>query len=195
MLDKEVIDYLQTTFEDLKSHYVFDVTISSEHPHRGELLNILDDLVKCSPNLSYQLKEGDGLEFTLLKDGVDTRIKFRSSPNGHEFKTLILAIVNSEGRGQNLPEERIIQEIQKITKPIHIVTYISLNCAICGELTQMINAMVLVNEHLSHEIVDGGINKLEIIDNNIKVVPSVFVNGSLVHVGKGSYEELIEKLG
>ena len=69
-----------------------------------------------------QVSDGEGLEFILLKDGAKTGIKFRGVPNGHEFTSLLLAILNSDGKGKNFPDESICNRVKALNGPIHLTT-------------------------------------------------------------------------
>lgn len=120
MLDTVLKDQLRTLFKDLNEHYMFDMVVSPTHPKRGELVELLNDLATCSDHLSCEVKDGMGLQFTILKNGESTRIKFRSTPNGHEFSSLVLAILNCDGKGKNLPGETLIHRIQNLKGPIHL---------------------------------------------------------------------------
>lgn len=105
MLDSSLKEQLRTVFADLKAQYTFDITVSNQHESRSELLEMLSDVASCSDKITSQVNEGNGLEFLLLKDGVKTGVKFRGIPNGHEFTSLLLAILNSDGKGKNIPDD------------------------------------------------------------------------------------------
>lgn len=194
MLDTVLKDQLRVLFKELLAQYTLDVVVSSKHPKRGELLELLDDIVSCSSQISYQVTDGEGLQFTILKNGKSTGIKFRSTPNGHEFSSFILAILNCDGKGKNQPNESIKEQIKKLKGPINLVTYINLSCLSCSEVVQALNVITILSDQVNHEIVDGGINKLEVIEKNIMALPCVFADGELFLIGRAGYPELIEKL-
>ena len=81
---------LSGIFAGLTNEYMFDVQVSPEHESQKELLELLNDLASCSDKISVQVTDGKGLEFSLLKNGEKTGIKFRGVPNGHEFTSLSL---------------------------------------------------------------------------------------------------------
>ena len=72
------------------------------------------------------------LEFTLLKDDVETGIKFRGIPGGHEFTSLLLAVLNADGKGKNLPDETIRRRIRALQGDISLQTYVSLTHQLSG---------------------------------------------------------------
>lgn len=194
MLDTVLKEQLRTLFKDLNQHYTLEATVSPKHPKRKELSEMLEEMASCSTNIDYGLKDGEGLEFTILQNKKSTRIKFRCTPNGHEFSSLILAILNCDGKGKNLPSESVIERIKKLNGPIALKTYVSLNCLACSEVVQSLNAITVYNDQINHEIVDGGINKLEVIERKIMGLPTVFADEELFLVGRTSYSTLIEKL-
>lgn len=107
-------------FAGLNANYTFDISISPAHESRQELLDLLGDVASCSDKISMQVSDGEGLEFILLKDGAKTGIKFRGVPNGHEFTSLLLAILNSDGKGKNFPDESICNRVKALNGSIHL---------------------------------------------------------------------------
>ena len=102
MLDSSMRNQLSGIFSGLTNEYIFDIQVSPEHESRKELLELLNDVASCSDKITVQVADGEGLEFSLLKNGEKTGIKFRGVPNGHEFTSLLLAILNSDGKGSDV---------------------------------------------------------------------------------------------
>lgn len=194
MLDSAMKDQLSGIFAGLTTNYIFDVTVAPEHENRHELLELLNDVASCSDKLSVQVTDGDGLEFSLLKNGEKTGIKFRGVPNGHEFTSLLLAILNSDGKGKNIPDESICNKVKALNGPVKLTTYVSLTCTNCPDVVQALNVMATLNPQITHEMVDGVINQEEVEAMKVQGVPSVFADGKLIHVGRGDFGELLGKL-
>ncbi len=194
MLDSAMKDQLSGIFAGLTTNYIFDVTVAPEHENRHELLELLNDVASCSEKLSVQVTDGDGLEFSLLKNGEKTGIKFRGVPNGHEFTSLLLAILNSDGKGKNIPDESICNKVKALNGPVKLTTYVSLTCTNCPDVVQALNVMATLNPQITHEMVDGAINQEEVEAMKVQGVPSVFADGKLIHVGRGDFGELLGKL-
>ena len=114
MLDSAIKEQLRTIFSGLEAKYTFDITVSPQHESRNELLDLLNDVASCSEKLSCRIHEGEGLEFTLLKDDQRTGITFRAVPNGHEFSSLLLAVLNADGKGKNFPDEGICNRVKAL---------------------------------------------------------------------------------
>lgn len=194
MLDSAMKDQLSGIFAGLTAEYIFDITVAPEHDSRQELLGLLNDVASCSDKLSTRLTDGEGLEFSLLKNGEKTGIKFRGVPNGHEFTSLLLAILNSDGKGKNIPDESICNRVKALNGPVKLTTYVSLTCTNCPDVVQALNTMATLNPEISHEMVDGAINQGEVDAMKVQGVPSVFADGKLIHVGRGDFGELLAKL-
>ncbi len=194
MLETALKKQLQEIFAGLESEYVLDIRVSPGHESRNELLGLLEEVAGCSDRISCRISEGEDLEFTLQKNGQETGIKFRAVPNGHEFSSLLLAILNSDGKGKNIPDEAIRNRIKGLKGDVELKTYVSLTCTNCPDVVQALNAMAVLNSRIRHEIVDGAINQEEAERMKIQGVPSVFADGKLIHVGRGDLGELLGKL-
>ncbi len=194
MLETTLKDQLRGILGRLESSYTLDITVSSQHESRSELLELLEDLASCSDKISCRVSEGAGLEFIISKNGEKTGIKFRGVPNGHEFSSLLLAILNSDDKGKNFPDEHTRKRVKALKGPIHLTTYVSLTCTNCPDVVQALNTMTILNDHITHEMVDGAINQAEVEALKIQGVPSVFADGKLLHVGRGDFGELLAKL-
>lgn len=194
MLDVAMKNQLAGIFSGLAGNYTFDILVSPQHESKDELLELLNDVASCSDKISCQVNDGEGLQFTLVKDGKPTGIKFRAVPNGHEFTSLLLAILNSDGKGKNIPDESIQNRVKSLKGPIHLTTYVSLTCTNCPDVVQALNAMATLNSEITHETVDGAINQKEVEEMKVQGVPSVFADGKLIHVGRSDFGELLSKL-
>lgn len=196
MLDTSILDQVRSVFQNLESHYTFHIVSSPGHDQAGELEAFLNDVAGCSDKLSVELThtEEPKLEFSLLKEGKETGVKFRGIPNGHEFTSLLLAVLNADGKGKNLPDEAVSRRICSLQGPINLQTYVSLTCVNCPDIVQALNIMALQNPQITHEMVDGAIFQEEADRLKIQAVPSVYANGKLLHVGRGSLGDLLQKL-
>lgn len=194
MLDAALKEQLYGIFAGLEANYTFDITVSTQHESRQELVELLDDVASCSDKIACRVTEGDGLEFALLKNEERTGIVFRGVPNGHEFTSLLLAILNSDGKGKNIPDESICNRVKALKGPVNLTTYVSLTCTNCPDVIQALNVMATLNSGITHTMVDGAINQAEVEALKIQGVPAVFADGKLVHVGRSDFGDLLDKL-
>ena len=174
MLDKNILDQVKGVFASLKSQITFVATSQKDDGKKGELQEFLNDVASTSDKLSISFteKEEAQLSFKLLKDGNETGIMFRGIPNGHEFTSLLLAVLNTDGQGKNFPDEAIQRRIKSLKGKIELRTYVSLTCTNCPDVVQALNLMSLINPNIKHEMVDGGIYQKEVSDLNIQGVPT-----------------------
>ena len=197
MLDQSILQQVREIFKNLDAHYTFRVIADSNRNETEEMRQFLNDFASCSDHLTCEFNQtfqDNSLEFTLLKDGKETGITFRGIPNGHEFTSLLLAILNADGKGKNLPDEMICQRIKSLKGAIRLQTYVSLTCTNCPDIVQALNIMALQNPNLTHEMVDGALFQDEVNRLNIQAVPAVYANGEMLHMGRGSLGELLQKL-
>ncbi|MDR3308376.1 MAG: alkyl hydroperoxide reductase subunit F [Tannerella sp.] len=194
MFDNEFKEQVRSIFAPLSATYVLDAYVADEHEAKEELIELLNETASCSDNITVRLNSGAGLEFSILKNGERTGLKFRMTPNGHEFSTLLLAILNADGKGKNFPDEFIQARVKALKGEINLTTYVSLTCTNCPDVAQALNLMSLLNPNIRHEIVDGAINEAEVENLKIQGVPAVFADGEFIHSGKAEFGELLDKL-
>ncbi|MDR3253127.1 MAG: alkyl hydroperoxide reductase subunit F [Tannerella sp.] len=194
MFDNELKEQVRSIFASLSASYVLDAYIADGHEAGEELLELLNETAACSDNITVRSNSGAGLEFHILKNGERTGLKFRMSPNGHEFSTLLLAILNADGKGKNFPDEVIQARVKALKGEINLTTYVSLTCTNCPDVAQALNLMSLLNPNIRHEVVDGAINEAEVENLKIQGVPAVFADGEFIHSGKAEFGELLDKL-
>ena len=194
MLDISLKEQVISILFDISSDYVFDIYVSNSHENREELIELLEDVASCSEKIQCRINQGDNLEFYLLKEDNKTGIKFRTVPNGYEFSTLLLAILNCDYKGRNFPDEFTQNRVKALKGKINISTYVSLSCTNCPDVAQAFNLMAVINPNISHEIVDGAINTEEVDQLRIQAVPSVYADGEFIHSGRADFNELLSKL-
>ncbi len=194
MLDTALKNQVKTIFQSLTASFVLDVYVSPDHESRQELIDLLEDTAACSDKIQVRINEGEGLEFDLWKEGVKTGIKFRLVPNGHEFSTLLLAILNCDGKGKNFPDEFIQNRVKALKGPISVTTYVSLTCTNCPDVAQAFNLMTVINPNIRHQTVDGALHQDEVERLKIQAVPAVFADGEWIHSGRADFSELLDKL-
>ena len=107
-----------------------------QHEKAAEIKEFINDFVSTSRLLSAEFLETDvmTIQFSLLKDNEETGVVFRGIPNGHEFTSLLLAVLNADGKGKNLPDDAICRRIQRLKGNIKLQTYVSLTCTNCPDI-------------------------------------------------------------
>ncbi len=194
MLDAQVINQVKGVLGSLSSSFTFRVERDRGSRDAARFSEFVEDVASVSPHLSVEYHDGVAFRFSILKDGKDTGISFRGIPNGHEFTSLLLALLNAEGVGRNMPDEALTRRIKALSTDIKLKTYVSLTCTNCPDVVQALNVMALLNPHITNEMVDGGVCQEETSRLGIQAVPSVYANGELLHVGRGGLGTLLEEL-
>lgn len=194
MLDASLKEQLTTLFKELQADYVFDIKVRTEHESRTDLLHLLEDTASCSDKITCRTEEGESLEFRLLKNEEDLGICFKAVPGGHEFSSLVLAILNADGKGKNLPDKGTLQRLKRLKGPAQLTTYMSLSCTNCPDVVQALNLMAILHPGIQHTAIDGALFPQKTERLHIQAVPAVFIGQKVLHIGRGDFGELLEKL-
>ncbi|MFI3297127.1 MAG: alkyl hydroperoxide reductase subunit F [bacterium] len=194
MLENSIKEQLKSIFAPLASKYTFFAKGDKENPKFVELEEMLIDVAATSDKIDYRFEVGENLQFSILRDGDETGVVFRAIPSGHEFSSLLLAIMNADGKGKTLPDEHTTKRIVAIDEEVKLTTYMSLSCTNCPDVVQSLNQLAILNPNITHEAVDGAIYTEEVESLNIQAVPTVYANGEPLHVGKSSLGELLDKI-
>lgn len=172
------------------------VLYPGQHSKRQQLEQFLQQLCSASDKLIW--RHGDqpgrsGASFYLEVDGEHSGIIFSGIPGGHEFNSLILAILHSGGVAGKL-DSSIQSMISAIDEPLHFEVFVSLSCHNCPDVVQTLNQFASLNPLIDSEMIDGGLFPELIEKRNIQGVPSVYLNGEVFATGKVDGAQLIEKL-
>ncbi|MBT5228777.1 MAG: alkyl hydroperoxide reductase subunit F [Methylococcales bacterium] len=169
---------------------------TGEHEKREELVDFLADLASISDYIIVEERDAglrSPLTFILEADGTANGIIFSGIPGGHEFNSLILAILHSSGTELKL-DESVKNIVKNVSETLHFEVFISLSCHNCPDVVQALNQFATLNPNISSEMIDGGLYPALIEERNIQGVPSVYLNGEIFANGNMDTAKLIEKL-
>lgn len=201
MIDKNLLDAVKTYSEKMTRPITF-VLGNGEHSKRAELIDFLTKIAGTTDKINFDSTATDDslpspISFAVRShiDGAvtDTGIVFSGIPGGHEFTSLILAILQAGGHTLKL-DEGVQKLIKRFNKPLQFQTYVSLSCHSCPDVVQALNQFALLNGDISNEMIDGALFQEQVDANNIQGVPAVFLNGKPFANGKIDTAKLIEKL-
>lgn len=197
MLDQDLIEQLKSAFASLENEIVLEVD-ESNHENQAELDALLSGVASASPKIQVRKsnKSASVPSFRLRSGAASNgqaKISFRGIPGGHEFTSLVLAILNFDGKGK-LPDAGIANRIRKLKGPIRLSTYVSLTCENCPDVVQALNQMAILHGDFSHEMVDGGYVPEEVEKLGIQGVPSLVHEGKMIHSGRIHFLDLLAKL-
>lgn len=201
MIDKGLIDAIKSYSEKMTRPVSF-VIGAGDHEKRAELIDFLTQIATATDKIQFDASVTDsslptGVSFTIRPsiDGklVDTGIVFSGIPGGHEFTSLILAILQAGGHTLKL-DDGIQKLVKRFNQRMQFQTFVSLSCHSCPDVVQALNQFALLNDGISNEMIDGALFQ-ELVDaNNIQGVPAVFLNGKPFANGKIDTAKLLEKL-
>lgn len=194
MLDQGTLNQLKEVFSKLENEVelVLNSSVHEDHAQLEEMLTLVSstsEKIKLTKDSTKTLTP----EFYIKYKNERNGIQFRGIPGGHEFTSLILAILNSDGKGK-IPDQAITSRITKLKGPIRIKTFISLECENCPDVVQALNLMSTFHGDFEHQMIDGLYAQDEIASLGIQGVPSVIVDGKLIHSGKIQFADLLSKI-
>lgn len=197
MLDADLKEQLKTVFANLDNQIDL-VYENSKNANQSELVEMLSGVAETSPKISAQFDPASAAtdtppRFTIHKNGKSTGVFFTGVPGGHEFTSLILAILNADGKGK-IPDAMILQRVKSLRGPIRIRTFMSLDCENCPVVVQALNLMAVFHDDFHHETIDGAYAQDEIASLGVQGVPSVVVDGKMIHSGRSNFAELLKTL-
>ena len=198
MLDQDIITQLKGIFANLQGQYEFVVNGLKDRTETKNMEEFVRDFASSSQALEVRVvdtpTEENAPVLELWKDGNPTGVSFCGIPNGHEFTSLILAVLNAAGQGKNLPDDALRRRIEHLQGPVKLQTFVSLTCTNCPEVVQALNIVALINPAFSNTTIDGAVTPEMVKAYNIQSVPTVYANGELLHVGRSDLGELVGKL-
>ena len=191
-LDTEIKAQLAQYLELLENDVVF-VAHLDESENSQKVREFLDEIQAMSPKISLVDKSLTRTPSFMInqKGQADSGIEFAGLPLGHEFTSFILALLQVGGRKPKV-EEDVIRRIEKINRPLHFETYVSLTCHNCPDVVQALNIMSVLNPNISHTMIEGGMFKEEVDAKKIMAVPTVFLDGEEFASGRMSIEQLVD---
>lgn len=210
MLDQSLLDAVKSYGENIVRPIRF-VIGQGEHDKRQELSEFLSQIASSSDKVAFDVNDPafvDGhlpspisfrIDYQQQNDAhqdlgyQDSGIVFSGIPGGHEFSSLILAMLHAGGHTLKL-DGSIQKLIKRIDKPLNFQTYVSLSCHNCPDVVQALNQFAVLNDNISNEMIDGGLFQEQVQANNIQGVPAVFLNGKPFVSGKVDTAKIIDKL-
>ena len=194
MLDATIKAQLKGYLERLQRP--IELVASVDDSERGrEMRALLNDIAELSDKISTREDGGNELRpsFAIAVPGEAPRIRFAGIPMGHEFTSLVLALLQTGGHPPKV-EAEVIEQIKALRGSFKFETFISLSCHNCPDVVQAFNLMAVLNPAFSHTMIDGALFQDEVNKRQIMAVPTVFLNGEEFGQGRMSIEEIIAKL-
>jgi len=193
ILDTEIKNQLSEYLKLMEGEVLIKLSAGSDSVSE-DMTKLVQELADMSSLIKIEeAKLARTPSFSVNRLGEDTGVAFAGIPLGHEFTSLVLAILQVSGRGPKL-DNKVIERVKKIDGIYNFETYISLSCHNCPEVVQALNTMSILNPNISHTMIDGAAYKDEVEDRDIMAVPSIYLNGEFFGSGRMDIEEILEKL-
>ena len=194
MLDSNLKTQLKTYLE--KVTQPFEIVASlGEGAKSQEMLGLLEDIASLSDKITLRTDGDDARRpsFALNRIGGDISLRFAGIPMGHEFTSLVLALLQVGGHPSKTAPE-VIEQIKNLDGEYHFETYFSLSCQNCPDVVQALNLMAVLNPNIRHVAIDGALFQDEVNARQVMSVPSIYLNGELFGQGRMGEEEILAKL-
>ena len=195
MLDGAIKNQLQAYLGKL--NHDTEIVASLDHSEKSdEMRAMLQEIASLSTRIRYLEKNDDDQRkpsFALNRSGTDMGIRFAGIPMGHEFTSLVLALLQVGGHPSKASAE-IIEQIARLEGEHVFETYISLSCQNCPDVVQALNLMSVINPKIRHTMIDGALFQQEVNERQIMAVPTIFLNGQSFSQGRMTLEEIVAKL-
>ncbi|MCY8239812.1 alkyl hydroperoxide reductase subunit F [Bacillus haynesii] len=160
-----------------------------------DMLALVEELASMSSKITVEKAQLDRTpSFSVNRTGEETGVTFAGVPLGHEFTSLVLALLQVSGRPPKV-DQKIIDQIKNISGEYRFESYISLTCHNCPDVVQALNMMSVLNPNITHTMIDGAAYKSEVESKNIMAVPTVYLNGESFGSGRMTLEEILAKMG
>ncbi len=197
MLTVDILNALKQYTANMQN----DITLvvqTGEHEKRAELLDLLEKFASVSNRITVEERDTQGalrspVSFMLEVDGSANGIVFSGVPGGHEFNSLVLAVLHSSGTEIKL-DNSLRSIIKAFDEQLKFEVFVSLSCHNCPDIVQTLNQFAVLNPAISSETIDGGIYPELIDERNIQGVPTVYLNGEVFANGKIDTAQIIDRL-
>ena len=161
-----------------------------------EMLALLNDIESVSSLVQVDAQRDEAQvkpSFALRRPGTEARVRFAGVPMGHEFTSLVLALLQTGGYPPKV-DEAVVEQIKNLDGEYDFETFVSLTCQSCPDVVQALNAMAALNPKIRHTMIDGAVFQDEVARREVMGVPAVFLNGQPFGQGRMELSEIIHKL-
>ncbi|QBQ05116.1 alkyl hydroperoxide reductase subunit F [Sporosarcina pasteurii] len=194
LLDKDIKAQLAQYLEMMEGDVLLKISAGTDKVS-NEMIALVEELASMSSHIKVEKAELERTpSFSVNRVGEETGVTFAGIPLGHEFTSLVLALLQVSGRAPRV-DEKVIEQVKNLEGEYHFESYISLSCQNCPEVVQALNVMSVLNPNITHTMIDGAVFKEEVESKNVMAVPTVFLNGESFSSGRQSIEEILAKLG
>ncbi|MFI4891145.1 MAG: alkyl hydroperoxide reductase subunit F [Steroidobacterales bacterium] len=161
-----------------------------------EMGELLTQLASLSPLVTVDVRPDSAdpkPSFVVREPGTEGRVRFAGVPMGHEFTSLVLALLQVGGYPPKA-DPALLDQIRSLEGELVFETFISLSCQLCPDVVQALNLMAVLNPGIRHTMIDGALFQDEVERREVMAVPTVFLNGQPFGQGRLTLKEIVAKL-
>jgi NADH-dependent peroxiredoxin subunit F len=193
MLEADIKAQLEQYLQMMEGDIVLKVSAGDDDISK-DMLALVQELSSMSSRISVEKAELTRTpSFSVNRPGEETGIIFAGIPLGHEFTSLVLALLQVSGRAPKV-DQSVIDQIKSVKGEHHFETYVSLSCHNCPDVVQALNIMSVLNPNITHTMIDGAAFKEEVERKNVMAVPAVYLNAEFFNGGRTTLEEILSKI-
>jgi alkyl hydroperoxide reductase subunit F len=193
MLDANLKQQLNTYLQNIVAPIELSVS-SNDSPKSRELSDLAQEIAELNEKITLRQVEGARApSLAVGPAGQTPRVNFAGIPMGHEFTSLVLALLQAGGHPSKA-DAALQEQIRNLKGEFHFETYISLSCQNCPDVVQALNLMAVLNPNITHTMIDGALFQKEVEERQIMAVPSVYLNGEHFGQGRMTLPEIVNKL-
>jgi alkyl hydroperoxide reductase subunit F len=194
MLEASMKTQLQGYLQNLRAPIRLIATLD-DSPKGVELRELLVEIAGLSDKVTFDDSGTDARQpsFVIAKEGETRGVRFAAIPLGHEFTSLVLALLWTGGHPPKVDAE-VIEQIKALDTAMNFEVYMSLSCHNCPDVVQAAALMAIFNPKISTTVIDGGMYQAEVDARQVMAVPMVFMNDALFASGRMTLEEIVGKL-
>lgn len=194
MLDSNLKEQLKAYFAKISQPVALLASVDDSAKSQ-EMLDLLREIEGLSGHITLSVTNDDTRtpSFAIARTGTDIAVRFAGLPMGHEFNSLILALLQVGGHPSK-EEQAVLDQIAGLDGDLVFETYFSLSCQNCPDVVQALNLMATVNPRIKHVAIDGALFPAEVEARKIMAVPAVYLNGEPFAQGRMGLEQILEKV-
>ncbi|WP_040263393.1 alkyl hydroperoxide reductase subunit F [Pseudomonas massiliensis] len=194
MLDANLKSQLKSYLERVSQPIELVASLDDGAKSR-ELLELLQDIKSLSSLITLRDDGNDARKpsFTINRPNGNISLRFAGLPMGHEFTSLVLALLQVGGHPSKAGADTL-EQIAALKGEFRFETYFSLSCQNCPDVVQALNLMAVLNPSIKHVAIDGALFQAEVEERQVMAVPSVYLNGEPFGQGRMGLEEILAKL-
>lgn len=195
MLDANLRDQLKAYLENVREPIEL-VAAYNDSKKSGELKELLEEIEPLSDKIALRTEDDQSVRrpsFAINRVNSDIGVRFAGIPMGHEFTSLVLALLQVGGHPSKTSQE-VIEQIQSLDEELEFETFFSLSCQNCPDVVQALNLLSIINPKIRHTSIDGALFQDEVEQKEIMAVPAVWLNGEPWGQGRMTLEEIVSRL-